>query len=66
MRNAIACPGSTTCYSVGNAGAITASTNGGAFVAQASGTMRTLNGIACPAPTACFAVGNQGTIVARR
>lgn len=65
MRNAITCPGPSTCYSAGMAGTITASMNGGPFLAQPSGTSRDLYGIACAGPNTCFAVGTRGTIVAR-
>ncbi|HEX6508897.1 MAG TPA: hypothetical protein VF221_14815 [Chloroflexota bacterium] len=66
MRNAIACPGPSTCYSVGNQGTITASTGGSPFVAQQSRTSHDLYGVTCTEVNACFAVGNKGTIVARR
>ncbi len=62
MRNAIACPGARTCYSVGNQGTITASVNGSPFVAQQSHTSHDLYGVTCVDVTACFAVGNKGTI----
>ncbi len=65
MRNAIACPGARTCDSVGNQGTITASTNGGPFVAQHSRTSHDLYGVTCVDLNTCFAVGNKGTIVAR-
>jgi len=65
LRNAIACPGAKTCYSVGNQGTITASVNGSPFAAQQSGTSHDLYGITCVDLSRCFAVGNKGTIVAR-
>jgi len=64
IRNAIACPGARTCYSVGNQGTITASASGGPFVAQRSGTSHDLYGVTCVDVTMCFAVGNKGVIVA--
>jgi photosystem II stability/assembly factor-like uncharacterized protein len=63
LRNAIACPGARTCYSVGNQGTITTSMNGGPFVAQRSGTSHDLYGVTCVDLRTCFAVGNRGTIV---
>jgi photosystem II stability/assembly factor-like uncharacterized protein len=63
IRNAIACPGARTCYSVGNQGTITASMNGGTFVAQQSRTTHDLYGVTCVDVNACFAVGNKGAIV---
>jgi photosystem II stability/assembly factor-like uncharacterized protein len=66
IRNAIVCSGARTCYSVGNQGTITTSTNGGPFVAQPSRTSHDLYGVACVHANVCFAVGNKGTIVARR
>lgn len=66
LRNAIACPGARTCYSVGNQGTITASMEGSPFVAQRSGTSHDLYGVTCPGLQTCFAVGNKGTIVARK
>jgi hypothetical protein len=62
LRNAIACPGAGTCVSAGNQGTITASMNGGPFVAQRSGTSHDLYGVTCVDVTTCFAVGNKGTI----
>jgi hypothetical protein len=66
VRNAIACPGARTCYSVGNQGTITGSTNGGPFSSQLSRTFHDLYGIICVDVNTCFAVGNKGTIVARK
>jgi hypothetical protein len=66
LRNAIACPGPTTCYSVGNQGSITASMNGGGFANQRSPTSRDLYGVTCVDPRTCFAAGNKGTLIARR
>jgi photosystem II stability/assembly factor-like uncharacterized protein len=66
FRNGIACPAPRTCYTVGNVGTITWTTNGAPFVSQASPTIRNLNGIACIKVNVCFAVGNKGTIVARK
>jgi hypothetical protein len=51
---------------VGNQGTITASTNGGQFLAQQSRTSHDLYGITCVDATTCFAVGNKGAIVARK
>jgi hypothetical protein len=65
IRNAIACPGPKSCYSVGNQGTITASLNGSPFVAQPSQTSHDLYGVTCVDLSLCFAVGNVGTIVAR-
>jgi hypothetical protein len=48
---------------VGNQGTITASMNGGPFVAQQSRTSHDLYGITCVDVHTCFAVGNKGTIV---
>jgi len=62
LRNAIACPGARTCYSVGNQGTITASMNGGPFVAQPSRTSHDLYGLTCVDLNTCFAVGNMGAI----
>ncbi len=66
LRNAIACPGARTCYSVGNQGTITASMNGSPFVAPHSGTTHDVYGITCIDVNRCFAIGNKGTIVARK
>jgi hypothetical protein len=66
LRNAIACPGATTCYSVGNHGTITAMVNGGPFVSQPSHTSRDLYAVSCTDAQTCVAVGNRGTIVARK
>jgi photosystem II stability/assembly factor-like uncharacterized protein len=66
LRNAIACPSAGNCYSVGNQGTITASTNGGPFLAQQSRTSHDLYGITCVDAITCFAVGNKGAIVARK
>jgi photosystem II stability/assembly factor-like uncharacterized protein len=65
LRNAIACPGATTCYSVGNQGTITASSDGATFRAQSSRTSHDLYGVTCVDVQSCFAVGNWGTIVKR-
>ena len=65
IRNAIACPGARTCYTVGNQGTITASVNGSPFAAQKSPTSHDLYGITCVNLTTCFSVGNKGTIVSR-
>lgn len=64
LRNGIACPGATTCYSVGNRGTITASINGRPFAAQLSATRQDLYGVTCVGELTCFAVGNKGTIEA--
>ncbi len=66
LRNAITCAAATTCYSVGNRGTITASSNGLPFLAQISHTSQDLYGVTCVALRMCVAVGNAGTIVARK
>jgi photosystem II stability/assembly factor-like uncharacterized protein len=66
LRNDIACPTETTCYTVGNRGTITGTTNQTHFFAQASPTSRNLYGIKCLSAMTCYAVGNKGTILARR
>jgi hypothetical protein len=66
LRNAIACPEAGTCFSVGNQGTITASSNGGPFRPEASHTSHDLYGVTCVDAWTCFAVGNKGTIVSRR
>ena len=66
LRNDLACPTESTCYTVGNRGTITATTNQTHFLAQASPTSRNLYAIKCLSATICYAVGNLGTILARR
>jgi photosystem II stability/assembly factor-like uncharacterized protein len=66
LRNAITCPAATTCYSVGNQGTITASSNGGPFLAQPSHTSHDLYGVTCVDVQTCVAVGNKGTIVSHK
>jgi hypothetical protein len=66
LRNAIACPGAETCYSVGNQGTITAAVNGSPFRLQRSGTSHDLYAVTCVGLQTCYAAGNKGTIVARR
>jgi photosystem II stability/assembly factor-like uncharacterized protein len=66
IRNSIACPTATMCYTVGNQGTITGTTNGTDFSAQTSPTTRNLYDIKCLSVTTCYAVGNKGAIVSRR
>lgn len=63
IRNDIACPTATTCYTVGNHGTITQTTNGITFLADGSPTTRTPNGIKCVSASMCYAVGGRGTIL---
>jgi photosystem II stability/assembly factor-like uncharacterized protein len=66
IRNDIACPAARTCYTVGDHGTITRTTNGTTFAAEASPTRSNLSGITCVTPATCYAVGANGTILARR
>jgi photosystem II stability/assembly factor-like uncharacterized protein len=66
LRYGIACSTHRTCYTVGNRGTITGTTNGKNFFAQDSPTSHDLYGIKCLSATTCYAVGNRGSIVARR
>jgi photosystem II stability/assembly factor-like uncharacterized protein len=66
LRYDIACPTETTCYTVGNRGTITGTTNESDFFTQASPTSRNLYGIKCLSAVTCYAVGNKGIILARR
>jgi phosphatidylinositol-3-phosphatase len=60
----ISCPSTSTCFAVGDAGTIVATTNSGAtWAPQPTGTAADLTGIACPSSSACVAVGNGGTIL---
>lgn len=49
--NAISCPSTTVCFAVGNRGVIIASTNGGAWATQTSGTASNLTFISCASAT---------------
>lgn len=66
LRYGLACPSETTCYTVGNRGTITETTNGVNFFAQSGPTSRNLYAIKCLSAMTCYAVGNKGTILARR
>src|SRR5262249_30259057 len=50
----------TTCFAVGDNGAILATINGGTtWNLQSSGTTQELNDISCPTTNTCFAVGGN-------
>jgi photosystem II stability/assembly factor-like uncharacterized protein len=66
IREDLACPAAQTCYTVGDHGTITRSTNGTAFVAERSPTVANLYGITCTDTNVCYAVGDNGTILVRR
>src|SRR4051812_438989 len=58
--NGADCADQTTCLAVGNAGAILATTDGGAtWSTEASGITAQLNGISCPTTTTCVAAGKK-------
>jgi photosystem II stability/assembly factor-like uncharacterized protein len=62
--SAISCANSTTCFAVGDAGAILTTTNGGAtWSSQISGTTDALSGITCQSNAACSIVGADGIIL---
>jgi hypothetical protein len=65
IRNAIACPAARTCYTAGDRGTITRTTNGTAWGADGHPATRDLYGITCADAVTCYAVGDGGTIVAR-
>jgi len=67
MTNAVACPTSALCYTVGAFGGIAVTHDGGkTWVAQVDASNNTphLPGVACVTTRRCYAAGGKGTIVA--
>jgi photosystem II stability/assembly factor-like uncharacterized protein len=65
LRHDIACPSARQCYTAGDGGSITRTTNGSRFTADPSPTKTDLFGVSCPSTSACYAVGDDGTILVR-
>lgn len=60
----VACTAHSTCYAVGNFGAILVTRdNGTTWTALPSGTKRALSAVACPGAASCYAVGPYGAIL---
>jgi photosystem II stability/assembly factor-like uncharacterized protein len=60
----IACASTTMCVAVGQAGAISTTSNGGAtWTTQNSGVTSDLFGVACPTVITCYAVGSSTQIL---
>ncbi len=62
--NGVACPSSTTCFAVGAAGTIVATTNGSTWSSQTSGTTNALLSLSCASWALCYTAGAVGLILA--
>jgi photosystem II stability/assembly factor-like uncharacterized protein len=56
--NAVTCPSTTTCYTVGNGGTILKTSNAGqSWISQTSGVSSNLSSVSCYSESGCVAVG---------